>query len=115
MKTSDLLINAKALINTPDKWTQGHFARDRLGLEISPRTDQAVCFCSLGAMMRVNYDEPYIPAVKALGRAITGDDTIGYYGAFQAVHEFNDKHTHAEVMGMFDKAIAKEAECQAPA
>ena len=95
MKTSEFLRKAKSLIDTPDKWTQGEFATDRNGTPVDPDSAAAQCFCSLGALWR--------------------QDTI-YWATSQRVHlleamggniaQFNDNHSHAEVMSAWDKAIA---------
>lgn len=44
---------AKALIDTPEKWTQRVYARDSMGFTCESENSAAVCFCSLGALFRV--------------------------------------------------------------
>lgn len=97
MKPSEILKAAKAVIENPDKWTQGAFARDTQGNRLpGGYGDEATCFCSLGAVEKATqldwYDTPDI--VVYLEEAI--DDQVAH---------FNDSASHADVMQMFDKAI----------
>ena len=47
--------SARALIATPEAWTQGEFARDAHGEPVSWRSPKAVQFCLWGALNRVAY------------------------------------------------------------
>lgn len=94
--TKQTLIAARALISTNARWTQYYPARDANGLACGPEDERAFCFCALGALDRAtnssgdSYD-------KAL-------DTLQNFMGLR-VDVFNDNHTHAEVLAMFDKAI----------
>ena len=95
MTHSEILRKAKALIDTPEKWTQGAFARDRIGNQTLNLNDKAVCFCSAGALGRLNaLDYQSIKIINYLAGVM--GDIVG----------FNDTHTHAEVMAKWDEAIA---------
>jgi hypothetical protein len=102
MTTVELLREARALIDTPEKWTQGAFARDGKGDRVDELDKRACRFCASGATSRVTgIKSPAItPAYKAIQRAMG-------VGVFE-VSVFNDQHTHAEVLAAFDKAIAAE-------
>jgi hypothetical protein len=55
MKTSEILMNALDIIDTPGQWTKGAFARK--GSVFGPSTldvNAATCFCSLGAIRKVS-------------------------------------------------------------
>lgn len=95
MKTSEILIKAKALINNPDKWMQGDY------------TDGNNCFCSLGAIAEVTGAYPC--DVSNLKAAITLREVVADSDRFQASAEnfaaYNDRSNHEEVMQAFDKAI----------
>jgi hypothetical protein len=103
MKNSEFLRKAKALIDTPEKWTQGYFATDGAGIEVDPDDPHAQCFCSLGALWKQevvqNSAGLFSPfqsvALTYLRRAM--EDSIPY---------FNDYHNHTEVMAAWDAAIA---------
>jgi hypothetical protein len=97
MSVKQILIEANALIDTPEKWTQEAYARDVNRYPISCRVDEAVCFCSLGAINRVTLEKHshmYLPAVIHL------EKTMG-----MQVADFNDRHSHSEVMAAWDRAI----------
>lgn len=100
MKTSEILIKAKSLIDTPDKWLTEEYA------------DGEGCFCSLGAIAFAeantdNYsevaftknwenDRPALLLNKAVNRNDHCEETFATY---------NDHSSHEQVMTAFDKAI----------
>lgn len=105
--TADILRKAKALIDTPEKWTKGENAKDVHGNEVGILASEATCFCMEGALKRVGVGYGERPWVL-LGIAATGKPRLGIW-------EWNDRRgrTHAEVMEAFDKAIAlAEGEAQ---
>ena len=95
--TAQILTEARALIDTPEKWTQKTSSRDCKGSPLERATDpNAVCFCSLGALDKaarnfVESDRAY----KFLYKLTSGD-----------VSGFNDTHSHSEVMELFNRAIS---------
>lgn len=103
MKQSEILIKAKGLIDTPEKWTQGEFARSEKGLSVQPTSPRATCFCSVGAIRKIG-------SRGCGGVHISYDLLSGVMGG--SVINFNDTHTHAEVMAAWDEAIkiAREKE-----
>lgn len=104
MKISEILTGAKALIDTPKKWTKHTMARDSKGIDVIAVSPEATCFCSLGAILRITYGDStddYSGAKREL-----------YHDAVTAIHihsgpvgMFNDSSEHQDVMRMFDKAI----------
>lgn len=100
--TAAVLRRAKALIDTPAKWTKGALARDAAGTRLPwsarPPYDGAVCFCAEGALAKAAGESlPHRPWM-AMQEAV-GTDSL---------FEWNDEPTttHAEVMAAFDRAIA---------
>lgn len=90
---------ARAKIAKPEHWTQGTGARDRDGLSVSPQRANAFSFCSYGAV------EAVLPAMlNGRRRAINHLKRLVPFGQLAT---FNDDHTHAEVLNLFDKAIAR--------
>ena len=87
MTTADHLRAAKALIDTPEKWGSG---------------------LSTGRPGRLCASE----AIHAIGLSIKADYAHGCYRCIcvatgsRSSTEWNDSHTHAEVMAGFDAAIA---------
>lgn len=110
--TSETLRAAKALIDTPEKWTQGAYARDEEGLTVFVGDEAAVCFCSIGALARTerlhNVPDPHELGRRATIRALRpSHDPILAAGL---IADFNDTHSHSEVMAMWDRAIKRAAE-----
>lgn len=125
MKTSEILRAAKAKIENPLCWTQKAYARDIDGYQ-TYNLLKAVCFCSLGAIQSVTerntWDKPSVGPTNIMNylvRVIDDDfkevvlqediakgytipsDGIGY----GYVSRYNDRHSHSEVMTMWDRAI----------
>jgi hypothetical protein len=100
MKPSEILTAARELISVPERWTQKVLARDECGEVCEPTEDKAVCFCSYGALMKIEGSEEIGNAEIFLRDQMSGSPG-----------EFNDTHTHARVIEAFDRAItsAKEA------
>lgn len=98
-KISERLQQGRDLITKREHWTTGVYARDIKFNPVDTKSEQAVCFCSKGALIRVlPFDEnTYF--------------TYAYLSLFMnRITEFNDEHTHAEVLDAWDKAIAKAKE-----
>lgn len=93
------LREARALIQDPERWTRGVLARDANGREVDEHADAAVCWCLEGAVARVcaqsgcGFYEAWGPVRSA--------------AAFVPLAEFNDSHSHADVLAVLDKAIAR--------
>lgn len=98
MKTDkQLLIEGRALISDPAKWTQHFFAKNTYGFCVDENSEDAVCFCSWGALSHVqgHFVDDDASAFSILKQAM--GDTVA---------NFNDTHTHEEVLAAWDKAIA---------
>lgn len=95
MKTpKDILIEARALISDPKRWTQGSWAKNARGWDVFYNDPSAVCFCASSALRRSCNLLELETAWGILAREMDG-----------GVAPFNDSHTHAEVMDAFQKAI----------
>jgi hypothetical protein len=106
-ETVEILRQARELISDPAHWTQGEYARDADGNFAAVYDPAAVCFCSLGAIAKVmNISDP--DAVSLFEPAEILDD-ICFAKCGVKAYGFNDSHTHAEVLSLFDAAIARLA------
>jgi hypothetical protein len=96
MQPIDILISAKALIQRPQDWAQGAFARNIVGTPVPPNSDRAVKWDSRGAINKLVAitDVNNGLATLFLTRAMGGD-----------VVARNDYCSHGEVMEAFDLAI----------
>lgn len=93
----ELLTAARSLIAEPAAWTPKCWARDAAGTRVFPQEESAVAWCLFGAVFRAGV--PYSTetlhlALKSMEPHIQGDPTL-----------FDDKVTHAEVLGVLDRAI----------
>lgn len=98
--TADVLRRAKALIADPEDWCQGY----REGWD-GDRWRR----CAVGALGAAKADLGLL-CFNAPNRALCDAMPKTYY----AVAEFNDASTHADVMALYDRAIAaaEEKTCQ---
>lgn len=104
MSTLDILKAARAKIEKPENWTQGHLALRSDGRIVGPDNPEAVCWCAEGA-------------IRAVSRKTKGDFNAAYAALQDAlpsqyvgyVHVFNDDicTAHGGVLSVFDRAIAK--------
>lgn len=103
-----LLRDARAKLATG--WTQGNFARDHLGAPISAQSPDATCWCAWGAVRAsMDHDRALWAADDAahdeLYEALASVEGLDYAGA---IVEYNDaaERTQADVLALFDRAIA---------
>jgi hypothetical protein len=97
MTTTELLIAAKDKISNPKNWTTHAAAKDVYDKQISVYSKEAVCWCSMGAVESLVDPTMGILIEKAWQRL---REAAGCF-----ISEYNDSHTHEEVMELFDKAI----------
>ena len=91
---SDILRRAKALIDTRDKWFGGE-----------PTISKLPQNCAGTAIMRVANDGNFIPPCDHPAAKFFAHVTCGENNG-NAIAAWNNRHTHAEVMQAFDRAIA---------
>lgn len=102
VKVLEILVKARELIATPERWTQGAYGRflgDTFTAERVVTAEHVESFCLIGACLRASGDADLVlddSRLSALG--------LGSYGQ---VLIFNDEHTHAEVLARLDAAISK--------
>lgn len=99
MTPLETLKAARDLISDPARWTQKTQARDRHGRNVDFLNDDAVCWCTLGAIAKADFD--------LWGKQSDADKVLRRLVPRGLVGQFNDTHTHAEVIALFDAAIAE--------
>ncbi len=92
------LIAAKALIDAPEKWCQGTTSKSY--------PDGSIGRCAFGALVAVNYRREDNRLFRGAYNALLGEIPSSATMA-TSVERFNDTHTHAEVMALWDRAIAR--------
>ncbi len=119
MKTSDILKQAKALIELPSRWTRYTLARDASGSVVWPHDLEACKFCSVGAVKRAIHlnrqdpDLPKMPHATAIDALTKGRWLGARHTRTESLQAFNDMHTHPEVMKLFDDAIKDALQSEA--
>lgn len=105
---AQILRDARALIDTPGKWTQYTYARTALGTKTDASSPRAVCYCASGAINRVESRisvpfEDKAPAAKRARKYLSA----AIPGSILHVPSFNDRSntTHDDIMALFDRAI----------
>lgn len=95
--TKEILIAARALIATPDRWTKHTSARDANDAPVIISDNNAICFCAGGAIEKAapgSFDKlaKFIMMANGLRWILTA---------------WNDapERTHAEVLAAFSRAI----------
>lgn len=103
MKTTlDILVAARAMIEKPENWCQHYVALDANGKPVDSNDRRAVRHCAAGALWAIASFAYPKGACDALNAAAgTPNQLSGFV-------EFNNTHTHPEVLALFDRAIAAE-------
>ena len=106
--TLDYLVAARAAIAAPENWCQGSTLQRDGGVSSS---------CAWGAVnlavkgsatvSTTRYDPCMRQLLWALPKGSTYKDGDGH-GTLAAVITYNNTHTHAEVLALFDRAIARQ-------
>lgn len=101
--TLALARRVRALLEAPERWTQGYFARDAAGQECVSKDPAAQCWCIVGAMVRLGSDDPrpdveFINVLKA---------HLGPAGRSLSMWNDAPGRTHADVLALLDRVIAE--------
>lgn len=103
MNDLEVLIAARKLLSSPSCWTQGEYARDEEGEERDPNDSDAICWCAMGAIGKIN-EELYYQWDK-----IDIDNNLLSKAAKELfdtdIVTVNDVLGHIAVLQMYDRAI----------
>ncbi len=100
---SEILSVARALLEKPHRWTKDAYAADKNGNPIDARSEQAQCFCIMGAVQRQcdltteDGRATYFQALKAIAAHLPPKSTIS---------GFNDNASHDAVLRLLDTAVS---------
>jgi hypothetical protein len=105
MTTLEVLKAARALISDPARWCQDDYAIDDRQVSTLPSDSDAGAWCAVGAIRAAAQENNQIvlPAQRVLAKPVTTIELVSE----EAIIEYNDSHTHAEVLALFDTAIAR--------
>lgn len=102
--TLTLLKKARELISAPNHWTTEFNAKNAAGYPVASIDETAVCFCSIGALLHYvrNGNHLFISANEKLR-----DSMNKMSSGLTFVWQYNDSHTHSEVLALWDKTIQR--------
>jgi hypothetical protein len=100
MSVQETLKAARALISEPDYWCVRYLSK------LGPRGQMQ--YCAIGAIQQVAVRSTWEAALDTLSKVAAQRLGVSYSGMIIGAHiaEYNNSHTHAEVLSMFDEAIA---------
>ena len=101
-----IIEEARALIATPQMWTQGEFARDAHGEPVNWRSPKAVQFCLWRALNRVAYD---MTGDRYRSVGLVDHAAAALRDGATSLSGVNDRGTHTEVLAFFDNFLRKQA------
>lgn len=113
------LTEARKLIADSEHWLQGRYAETAGHLPVHPKDEKAIRFCSVGAVVHLLPPDALPEAeVRQLSAAVheLAPEWITAYRqgrphtrSDRCIAQYNDSHTHEEVLAVWDHAIAEEA------
>lgn len=94
-----LFLKAFSLIQDEKHWTQFRIARNSSGEECLAENPNSVCWCSVGALCKVaflyNFSSSEVDITLSIFRKYLIDE--------KQLSEYNDTHTHKEVIALWEK------------
>lgn len=91
-----ILRRARARIATPERWTRGVIALTLRGFTADASDPDAAQWCAIGAIV----------AESDVGDSADARGVLRSALRITSISDWNDSHTHEEVIAGFDKAIA---------
>jgi hypothetical protein len=110
MTPLEILKAGRAVIADPTRWTQGVWVRDAQGVSLDDdvMSEAAACFCSDGALYRAVGYAASNAAPAEYGSAYHElNVTVNELEGISDIIGYNDSHTHAEVLAVWDATIAR--------
>ena len=110
-----VLIGVRWLLNSPENWTQGFWAKDHEGLAVASESSTACQWCLVGAIHRVCYtlklstsEEDYAARVQTAIQVVAQEYINKYFG-YMLASAWNDdpRRTLADVHDLLDTLIRK--------
>lgn len=105
-KTMDALHSLKALLAEPHSWTKMALARNAARISVPPTSNDAICWCLTGAMMKVSSGgETQLSLSRLISSGIS--NIVAPY-AYRGIEPWNDTFArgHSDVVKLIDDTIA---------
>ena len=112
MTTNEVLKKARDLLSDSSRWTWNLWARNKDGAYASPASPDACQWCLTGALYKAILGDCSLASLNesesklyedCLAKLRTSLSLMGY--PMTGVAEYNDTHSHLEVLKLLDKAI----------
>ena len=100
MTDLEALIAARELLTEQSRWCRGAFARSVGGVHVHPMSPQAVCWCAIGALIKVTRMEPGHNAKLFLS-------TVAIENFHTNATVVNDHNGWGDVLRLYDLAIER--------
>ena len=98
MKTiTTQLIAEKKLLSDPKRWTKGYFARDANGIHVGYLSKDAVCWCQMGAGLKIGFNVSSDNIKQLVARMFNHQDVVSFNDAPET--------THDDLMKFYDACI----------
>jgi len=107
MTPKSILKDMRNLLEAPERWTQGEYARDEKGDYICSRSSRAVCWCLMGAVSKVTGSEKAPDESVAVYETYNLLDSLANKHGEASTADWNDSkgRTHSEVLAFLDEAM----------
>lgn len=103
----DYLIQIKNLLTPFKSWTQKKSATNSIGYEVAPTSPTACCWCISGAIAKVTWNaNDKVLLYNTIHQEIMIDVREEMRSAAY-VAQFNDNHSHENVLKLIDKTITR--------
>lgn len=101
MSTKEILVQLRALLDKPEHWTQSQMARNVNSAPVDPTSEEATQWCMAGGLCKITSNKTGTSMYYILAR-----DAISAVVSTRVVN-FNDSHTHADVLAAIEEAIKR--------
>lgn len=92
LQTKEIKVKVKDLLDSSNKWTKNHYARDIYGHSVSQFSNYATCFCLDGAMQKCyGTKKEYIDISKKVLNYLHTTNKIHEPLTHQKIFQWNDK------------------------
>ncbi|MGX7706345.1 DUF6197 family protein [Methylobacterium sp. Gmos1] len=111
MSAVEILREARALIADKSRWTQKAFARDNAGRYTDENSNEAICFCAAGAVLRAasrgpsSYENDAFEVLSAASYDLFREDSVLVVN--DGLPDRDASEAHDDVLKVFDLAIRK--------
>ena len=105
MSKKEILRGIRELIRNPAHWTRGALARNAQGQDVPVASPDVQALCLTGAIYRFDVLHPNADTMRAVWGSLL---EVIHHRYKCPVPEFNDTHSHTEVLAVLDEVISAQ-------